>query len=236
MSSLPPHQRKRRQERLPGSQVCRRFAGGDAPGARRWTGASRVVLEALPPAEVDHCLQNAGVGVIASGMPARRGAGCGSVRRVGAGRGGPGCRLRRRGDGGGAQRPRGRQPAVRRRLGRGRRRGGRSAGWGGPIPWKDPAVSRAGTVHVADSLAELTVTAVQLATVAVPTHPFLVAGQMTTADRPARHPAPSRPGRTPTYPSRSGRTPAGGSPADGTPPTTTRSSSASRPTPRASGT
>jgi phytoene dehydrogenase-like protein len=57
----------------------------------------------------------------------------------------------------------------------------------GPIPWKDPAVSDAGTVHVADSMEELSVTAMQLATGYVPARPFLLVGQMTTAD-PTRSP------------------------------------------------
>jgi phytoene dehydrogenase-like protein len=58
----------------------------------------------------------------------------------------------------------------------------------GAIPWKDPAVSDAGTVHVADSMDELSVTAMQLATGYVPARPFLLVGQMTTAD-PTRSPA-----------------------------------------------
>lgn len=56
-----------------------------------------------------------------------------------------------------------------------------------PIPWKDPEVGRAGTVHLADSLDELTLTAAQLATGAVPDRPFVILGQMTTSD-PTRSP------------------------------------------------
>jgi phytoene dehydrogenase-like protein len=51
-----------------------------------------------------------------------------------------------------------------------------------PIPWADPATRAAGTVHVADDLDELTVTAGQLAMGHVPSEPFLLVGQMTTAD------------------------------------------------------
>jgi phytoene dehydrogenase-like protein len=57
-----------------------------------------------------------------------------------------------------------------------------------PIPWTDGAASLAGTVHVADSLDELSVTSMQLSTNCVPDKPFLLVGQMTTAD-PTRSPA-----------------------------------------------
>jgi phytoene dehydrogenase-like protein len=57
----------------------------------------------------------------------------------------------------------------------------------GPIPWADPATAAAGTVHIADDLDELTVTAGQLAMGHVPSEPFLLVGQMTTAD-PSRSP------------------------------------------------
>ena len=56
-----------------------------------------------------------------------------------------------------------------------------------PIPWADPTVSAAGTVHIADSLDELTVTATELAIGQVPANPFLLVGQMTTTD-PTRSP------------------------------------------------
>jgi len=58
---------------------------------------------------------------------------------------------------------------------------------GCPIPWRDPAVAGAGTVHVADSLDELTVTSSELTRGLVPARPFLLVGQMTTAD-PLRSP------------------------------------------------
>lgn len=56
-----------------------------------------------------------------------------------------------------------------------------------PIPWSDPSVSGAGTVHIADSVDELTTTTTQLVTGHVPAVPFIVMGQMTTAD-PSRSP------------------------------------------------
>jgi phytoene dehydrogenase-like protein len=56
-----------------------------------------------------------------------------------------------------------------------------------PVPWSDPAVHGAGTVHIADSLDELTMTAAQLSMRQIPDKPFLLIGQMTTAD-PTRSP------------------------------------------------
>lgn len=58
----------------------------------------------------------------------------------------------------------------------------------GPIPWLDAEVNRAGTVHVADSLDELSAMSSQLTRGLLPAEPFLVMGQMTTAD-PSRSPA-----------------------------------------------
>jgi phytoene dehydrogenase-like protein len=57
-----------------------------------------------------------------------------------------------------------------------------------PVPWSDPTVVGAGTVHLADSLDELTVTASELSRHLVPRNPFVLVGQMTTAD-PTRSPA-----------------------------------------------
>jgi phytoene dehydrogenase-like protein len=56
-----------------------------------------------------------------------------------------------------------------------------------PVPWEDPVVVGAGTVHVADDLDELTITAAQLAMSRMPDKPFLLLGQMSTAD-PTRSP------------------------------------------------
>jgi len=58
----------------------------------------------------------------------------------------------------------------------------------GPIPWTSPEAAGAGTVHLADSMDHLTRNSAQLATGAVPDRPFVLVGQMTTAD-PSRSPA-----------------------------------------------
>jgi phytoene dehydrogenase-like protein len=57
-----------------------------------------------------------------------------------------------------------------------------------PIPWTDPDVGQAGTVHVTDGMDELTVTSSQLAAGVMPDRPFLLVGQMTTTDA-SRSPA-----------------------------------------------
>ncbi|MFJ6694895.1 phytoene desaturase family protein [Streptomyces sp. NPDC091272] len=58
----------------------------------------------------------------------------------------------------------------------------------GPVPWTAPEAAGAGTVHLADGVDALTRFAAQLSTGQVPDHPFLLFGQMTTAD-PSRSPA-----------------------------------------------
>jgi len=58
----------------------------------------------------------------------------------------------------------------------------------GPIPWADTIVGDAGTVHLGNSLAEMSITATQLAAGVVPDKPFVLVGQMTTTD-PTRSPA-----------------------------------------------
>lgn len=55
------------------------------------------------------------------------------------------------------------------------------------VPWTDERAHGAGTVHVADSVDELTATSAQLASGRLPSRPFLLTGQMTTAD-PSRSP------------------------------------------------
>ncbi|HEU4349954.1 MAG TPA: NAD(P)/FAD-dependent oxidoreductase, partial [Actinoplanes sp.] len=50
------------------------------------------------------------------------------------------------------------------------------------IPWKNPAAAGAGTVHLGANLDGLTRYAAHLATNSVPPNPFLLLGQMTTAD------------------------------------------------------
>lgn len=52
-----------------------------------------------------------------------------------------------------------------------------------PVPWQVGLAGRAGTVHLADGLDELTRFAAQIAMGAVPDRPFALFGQMTTADR-----------------------------------------------------
>ncbi|MFF0015691.1 phytoene desaturase family protein [Streptomyces sp. NPDC005374] len=52
----------------------------------------------------------------------------------------------------------------------------------GPAPWQAEQASRAGTVHLADGVDELTRFAAQIAMREVPDRPFLLFGQMTTAD------------------------------------------------------
>ena len=58
----------------------------------------------------------------------------------------------------------------------------------GRIPWNAEAAGGAGTVHLSDSVDELTRFAAQLAVGQVPDRPFTLLGQMTTAD-PSRSPA-----------------------------------------------
>lgn len=57
-----------------------------------------------------------------------------------------------------------------------------------PVPWAADGVAAAGTVHVGGTLDDLARTSYQLAVGEVPEDPFLVVGQMTTAD-PTRSPA-----------------------------------------------
>ncbi|EFL19316.1 NAD(P)/FAD-dependent oxidoreductase [Streptomyces sp. C] len=52
----------------------------------------------------------------------------------------------------------------------------------GPIPWQADGPQAAGTVHLADGVDELTLFAAQIAMRQVPSTPFAVLGQMTTAD------------------------------------------------------
>ncbi|MFE5189730.1 phytoene desaturase family protein [Streptomyces sp. NPDC056628] len=52
----------------------------------------------------------------------------------------------------------------------------------GPVPWQAEEAARAGTVHLADGVDELTRFAAQIAMRQVPDRPFLLFGQMTTSD------------------------------------------------------
>lgn len=56
-----------------------------------------------------------------------------------------------------------------------------------PVPWTDRSAEGAGTVHIADSVEELTMTAAELSVDRIPARPFLLIGQMTTSD-PSRSP------------------------------------------------
>lgn len=57
----------------------------------------------------------------------------------------------------------------------------------GPIPWSDPELASAGTVHLADSVTDLSAYAQQVASHQLPARPFLLLGQMSTID-PTRSP------------------------------------------------
>ncbi|SMQ20312.1 Phytoene dehydrogenase-related protein [Streptomyces sp. Ag82_O1-12] len=52
----------------------------------------------------------------------------------------------------------------------------------GPVPWQTEQASRAGTVHLADGMDELTRFTAQIAMRQVPDRPFTIFGQMTTSD------------------------------------------------------
>jgi phytoene dehydrogenase-like protein len=58
----------------------------------------------------------------------------------------------------------------------------------GPVPWQSAPPHAPGTVHVADSLSQMTEATSQVASGVVPDKPFLLMGQMTTTD-PTRSPA-----------------------------------------------
>ncbi len=58
----------------------------------------------------------------------------------------------------------------------------------GPVPWASPPPHDPGTVHVADSRREMALSHAQVASGVLPADPFLLVGQMTTAD-PDRSPA-----------------------------------------------
>lgn len=57
-----------------------------------------------------------------------------------------------------------------------------------PAPWSAPPVKPPGTIHIADSMDELTTFAAQVSGHTVPSDPFMLMGQMTTTD-PTRSPA-----------------------------------------------
>lgn len=51
-----------------------------------------------------------------------------------------------------------------------------------PVPWAAPGAIGAGTVHVSEGLDEMSEYAAQISMGRIPAHPFVLAGQMTTAD------------------------------------------------------
>ena len=57
----------------------------------------------------------------------------------------------------------------------------------GPIPWRAEPATRAGTVHVSDSMDRVSAYAADLARGQIPAHPFVLMGQMNKAD-PTRSP------------------------------------------------
>jgi len=57
----------------------------------------------------------------------------------------------------------------------------------GPVPWRTQPPYPPGTVHISDSYEELVLSFAQLSTGSIPERPFLLVGQMTTAD-PTRSP------------------------------------------------
>ncbi len=58
----------------------------------------------------------------------------------------------------------------------------------GPVPWASTPAYAPGTVHVADSVAQMTEATTQVGAGSIPAAPFLLTGQMTTSD-PTRSPA-----------------------------------------------
>jgi phytoene dehydrogenase-like protein len=58
----------------------------------------------------------------------------------------------------------------------------------GPVPWVTPPPYASGTVHVADSVNQMSEALSQVAAHAIPARPFMLTGQMTTTD-PTRSPA-----------------------------------------------
>lgn len=79
----------------------------------------------------------------------------------------------------------------------------------GPVPWTAAAARRAGTVHVTDSLDDLSRYSNQVTTGAIPSRPFLLFGQQSVAD-PSRCPPGAATGWAYTHVPRRARSDAGG--------------------------
>ncbi len=58
----------------------------------------------------------------------------------------------------------------------------------GPVPWQTAPDKAPGTLHIADSVADMAQALGQVSSGLIPAHPFMLAGQMTTTD-PTRSPA-----------------------------------------------
>jgi phytoene dehydrogenase-like protein len=58
----------------------------------------------------------------------------------------------------------------------------------GTVPWASSPIHMPGTIHVADSVAQIAEALGQVSARAIPAHPFMLAGQMTTSDS-SRSPA-----------------------------------------------
>ena len=58
----------------------------------------------------------------------------------------------------------------------------------GPVPWESAPAKAPGTLHIADSVTDMTEALAQVSAGLVPARPFMLAGQMTTTD-PTRSPA-----------------------------------------------
>jgi phytoene dehydrogenase-like protein len=79
----------------------------------------------------------------------------------------------------------------------------------GPIPWRSPEVAEAGTVHISDSMDEMTAYCADIARGRVPARPYILLGQMVAAD-PSRAPAGAEVGWAYTHVPRQVRGDAGG--------------------------
>ncbi|SNT55671.1 hypothetical protein SAMN05216252_14010 [Actinacidiphila glaucinigra] len=90
-------------------------------------------------------------------------------------------------------------------------------GWApeGAVPWSSPAAAQAGSVHLAEGVDALTQFAAEIAMGQVPERPFLLFGQMTTADG-ARSPSGTQSAWTYTHLSHRVRGDAGGAGITGT--------------------